>query len=46
MEQYFKHGQFEAGVLYGIEQIGQALTQYYPTNGSNQNELPNAPVVM
>jgi uncharacterized membrane protein len=46
MEQHFKRGQFEAGVLYGIEQIGHALTQYYPAKVSNQNELPNAPVVM
>lgn len=46
MEKRFRQGQFEAGVLYGIEQIGQALTQHYPANGQNQNELPNAPVVM
>lgn len=46
MEQRFRQGQFEAGVLYGIEQIGEALTQHYPADGSNQNELPNAPVVM
>lgn len=46
MEQRFKQGQFEAGVLYGIEQIGQVLALHYPANGINQNELPNAPVVM
>lgn len=46
MEKCFRQGRFEAGVLYGIEQIGQALTQHYPANGNNRNELPNAPLVM
>lgn len=46
MEKRFRHGQFEAGVLYGIEQIGMALAQHYPANGNHRNELPNAPIIM
>lgn len=46
MEKRFKQGQFEAGVLYGIEQIGQMLSEHYPANGNQRNELPNAPVLM
>jgi uncharacterized membrane protein len=46
MEKRFRKGQFEAGVLYGIEQIGQMLAQHYPPNDSQRNELPNTPIVM
>jgi uncharacterized membrane protein len=46
MEKRFRKGQFEAGVLYGIEQIGQMLAQHYPPNGNQRNELPNTPIVM
>lgn len=46
MEKRFRRGQFEAGVLYGIEQIGQLLAEHYPANGQPRNELPNTPVLM
>lgn len=46
MEVLFRRGQFEAGTLYGIKQIGAALAQHYPANGKDSNELPNAPVVI
>jgi uncharacterized membrane protein len=46
MEKRFRKGQFESGVLYGIEQIGQMLAQHYPPNSNQQNELPNTPIVM
>ena len=46
MEKCFRQGQFEEGVLQGIEQIGQHLAQHYPAKGNNPNELPNAPVLM
>jgi len=46
MEVLFKQGQFEAGVLHGITQISILLTQQYPATANNQNELPNAPVII
>lgn len=46
MELQFRRGEFEAGVLNGIEQIGALLQQYYPTDGENKNELPDATVII
>jgi uncharacterized membrane protein len=44
MEFYFKAGDFEGGVRYGINEIGHLLAQHYPARMNHQNELPNAPV--
>jgi len=46
MEVLFKQGQFEAGVLHGITQISRLLAQQYPASAQNDNELPNAPVII
>ena len=46
MEALFRQGQFEAGVLHGITQIGILLAQYYPANINNDNELPDAPLII
>ncbi len=46
MEKLFRQGLFEAGVLYGIAQIGERLTQHYPANGKGINELHNAPIII
>ncbi|MES2500341.1 MAG: TPM domain-containing protein [Pseudomonadota bacterium] len=46
MELQFRRGEFEAGVLDGIQQIGALLHQYYPANGEDKNELPNATVII
>jgi uncharacterized membrane protein len=46
MEQMFKQGKFEAGVIEGISKISEHLIQYYPAHGKNQNELPDAPVIL
>jgi len=47
MEALFRQGQFEAGVLHGIDQISQVLAQHYPAvNHNNNNELPDAPVIL
>ena len=46
MEVLFKQGQFEAGVLHGITQISILLKEQYPATANNQNELPNAPVII
>ncbi len=44
MEQHFKAGDFEQGVLHGINEIGLLLAQHYPASMNIQNELPNAPI--
>lgn len=46
MELQFRHGQFEAGVLDGIAQIGALLQQHYPAEYESKNELPNATIVI
>jgi len=46
MEVLFRQGKFEAGVLYGIAQISNLLAQQYPPGTHNDNELPDAPVIL
>ncbi len=46
METHFRAGDFEIGVLQGIHLISQQLSQYFPPNASQQNELPNQPLVI
>jgi uncharacterized membrane protein len=42
----FKAGNFEAGVIRGIEAVSRQLAKYFPKHGGGVNELPDAPVVM
>jgi uncharacterized membrane protein len=46
METAFKAGQFEAGVIGGIEAVSRELAKYYPPRGAHPNELPDRPVVI
>ena len=46
MELQFRRGDFEAGVLQGLTEIGYLLQKYYPANSENSNELPNAPIIL
>ena len=46
MEQSFRTGQFEAGVLQGIAEITTLMARHFPPRGSNPDELPNRPVVL
>jgi uncharacterized membrane protein len=46
MERDFKAGNFEAGVIKGIEAVSRQLAVYFPKHGAGKNELPDAPVVM
>jgi uncharacterized membrane protein len=46
MEQHFKHGDFELGVLYGITKITEHLDKHFPSSSENVNELSNAPIVI
>lgn len=46
MEQRFRQGEFEAGVLEGIRAISELLTQHFPAPPGNINELSDKPVVL
>lgn len=46
MEAAFRDGNFEQGAVAGIARIGALLTQHFPAQGVNNNELPDAPVVL
>lgn len=46
MQAAFRRGEFEAGVLAGITQIGEVLQTHFPSNGKNTNELPDKPLVL
>jgi uncharacterized membrane protein len=46
MERDFKAGNFEAGVIQGIEAVSRELAVHFPPHRGDENELPDAPVVM
>src|SRR3977135_4194397 len=46
METDFRAGNFERGVIKGIEAVSRQLTMHFPAQGAGRNELPDAPVVM
>ena len=46
MEADFRSGDFERGVIKGIEAVSRELAAHFPGSGGGSNELPDAPVVM
>jgi uncharacterized membrane protein len=46
MESDFRTGNFERGVIKGIEAVSRQLAAHFPKHGPGRNELPDAPVVM
>jgi uncharacterized membrane protein len=46
METDFGSGNFEGGVIKGIEAVSRQLAKYFPKHGAGRNELPDAPVVI
>lgn len=46
MEVLFRKGEFEAGVLQGISEIGVVLQKHFPQNGDSKNEVSNKPVIL
>jgi uncharacterized membrane protein len=46
MEADFRAGDFETGVIKGIEAVSRELAKYFPPGGPHPNELPDSPVVM
>jgi uncharacterized membrane protein len=46
MEALFRKGEFEAGVLQGIDKISAVLQQHFPQNGASKNEISNKPLIL
>lgn len=46
MEQKFRTGEFESGVLEGLAAITELLQQYFPAQEAKPNELPDYPVTL
>jgi len=46
MEAEFKAGDFEAGVIKGIEAVSRQLAAHFPPDARPRNELPDKPVVL
>lgn len=46
MEENFRNGRFEAGVINGIEAVSRELARHFPPNGPHPNELPDKPIVI
>jgi uncharacterized membrane protein len=46
MESEFKAGNFERGVIKGIEAVSRALANHFPPDGHPRNELPDRPVLI
>ena len=46
METEFRLGQFERGVIKGIEAVSRELAAHFPRSVGGANELPDAPVVI
>ncbi len=46
MERDFRSGQFQGGVIRGIEAVSRQLATYFPAHGKGPNELPDEPVVI
>ena len=46
MENQFRTGNFESGVLLGISEITALLQQHFPAQKHNPNDLPDRPIVL
>ncbi|CCE07878.1 conserved hypothetical protein [Bradyrhizobium sp. STM 3843] len=46
MEQDFRHGRFEHGVIAGVAAVSRELARHFPPHAGSPNELPDEPVVM
>src|SRR5579863_792726 len=46
METDFRSGNFQGGVIKGIQAVSRELATYFPKQGAGPNELPDTPVVL
>lgn len=45
MEVEFRAGNFESGVIIGIDAVSHELATHFPAHGPHRNELPDNPLV-
>lgn len=46
MESHFHAGRFAEGAEFGIAGVGRLLSQHFPGQGGDRDELPNRPVLL
>ncbi|GAB3277335.1 TPM domain-containing protein [Parahaliea aestuarii] len=46
MEQAFAEGRYQQGTIAGVEAVCAIIREHFPPDESDQNELPNKPVVL
>jgi uncharacterized membrane protein len=46
MEQAFRAGRWEAGLLAGVDAAAGLLSRHFPGTGRNGNELPDRPILL
>ncbi len=46
MEDAFRQGNYQEGVINGIHAVAERLSEHFPASGENPDELPNRPVVL
>jgi uncharacterized membrane protein len=46
MEAEFRNGNFEGGVIAGVQSITRHLAKHFPPDGVGANELPDKPVML
>jgi hypothetical protein len=46
MEEAFHRGEFEAGSLAGIREVGKVLSRHFSSRGTDTDELPNRPALL
>lgn len=46
MEAAFKQSNFEGGAIGGVQAVTRQLTQHFPADRQDRNELPDKPVVL
>jgi uncharacterized membrane protein len=46
MESDFRGGDFERGIIKGIESVSQLMARHFPAERGGRNELPDAPLVI
>jgi len=46
MEAAFRQGDYEGGVVGGIQEVTRHLAEHFPPIGDDRNELPDKPVVL
>ena len=46
MEAALRRGDFEQGILEGVEEVSRLLARHYPAESGGVNELPDKPVIL